>query len=632
MKLWFIDRSIGTQLEAISTILGFELHTAGITVDSKLIRPSRSISISYDENENKATIEYGTPVQLFRAISLLIQKLREGEKDFHYTETQHIKTIGVMLDASRNAVLSVAAVKKLLSHLALMGINMVMLYTEDTYEVKGRPYFGYMRGRYSQDELKQLDDYAYQFGIELIPCIQTLGHMKMGLQWADSNNLRDDDDVLLIDEQETYTMIRQMVAAASAPFRTKRIHIGMDEAYQVGRGAHLDRFGYEERFTLMKRHLNKVIEIVNEYELSPMIWSDMFFGSSFLQEHTEDAFVTQEMIDSLPKQVQYVYWDYFSEDPEVYHYSIQKHKMLGTLPVFAGGIWTWTGMTPNYGKTFATTSAAMKACRLEGIEEVFATLWGDNGQETNLLAGLLGMQLYAEYGYSETLELDKEWLAKRFAVCSNSSMEAFYSLSLLDEVPGVAEGNLKASNPSKFLLYQDLLLPLFDANIAGLPLRNHYELQAASLHQYAAEEQQFPLLFMFYATLAVALAIKSEISLKIKATYDEGNKESMKQLVDQELAELENRLITVQDQHRQLWFAYNKPFGWEVIDIRYGGVIARLRSAKLRLNDWINGRINQVEELEQERLYYLYPNEKEEGSIGRGHYYHRIVTASNFSG
>lgn len=50
-----------------------------------------------------------------------------------------------------------------------MGYNTLMLYTEDTYEVDGQPYFGYMRGRYSKAELRELDDYAAEKGMELIP-------------------------------------------------------------------------------------------------------------------------------------------------------------------------------------------------------------------------------------------------------------------------------------------------------------------------------------------------------------------------------------------------------------------------------------------------------------------------------
>lgn len=65
-----------------------------------------------------------------------------------------------MIDCSRNAVASVESVKKWIDLTSSIGYNTLMLYTEDTYEVSGEPYFGYMRGRYSREELRGLDAYA----------------------------------------------------------------------------------------------------------------------------------------------------------------------------------------------------------------------------------------------------------------------------------------------------------------------------------------------------------------------------------------------------------------------------------------------------------------------------------------
>ena len=59
-------------------------------------------------------------------------------------------------------------VKFMLRKCALMGMNAYMLYTEDTYEIEGRKYFGHLLGRYSKEELKELDSYAQRLGIELI--------------------------------------------------------------------------------------------------------------------------------------------------------------------------------------------------------------------------------------------------------------------------------------------------------------------------------------------------------------------------------------------------------------------------------------------------------------------------------
>ena len=60
------------------------------------------------------------------------------------------KRLGIMLDMSRNAVMHVPALKKFIVTLSDMGYNTLLLYTEDTYEIPGEPYFGHFLGRYSQ--------------------------------------------------------------------------------------------------------------------------------------------------------------------------------------------------------------------------------------------------------------------------------------------------------------------------------------------------------------------------------------------------------------------------------------------------------------------------------------------------
>ena len=75
-----------------------------------------------------------------------------------------------MVDCSRNAVPNVSTLKKLIRRMALMGYHALLLYTEDTYELEGYPYFGYMRGRYTREELKEIDGYAEKFA-EIGPCI-----------------------------------------------------------------------------------------------------------------------------------------------------------------------------------------------------------------------------------------------------------------------------------------------------------------------------------------------------------------------------------------------------------------------------------------------------------------------------
>ena len=217
---------------------------------------------------------------------------------------------GLMVDCSRNAVPTVETLKKLADIMAAMGYNTLMLYTEDTYEIDGQPYFGYMRGRYSVKELKDIDKYCMDRGIECVPCIQTLAHLNAFVRWKDVQEYTDCNDILLIGEEKTYELIDKMFASMSEAFHSKLIHIGMDEAHMIGRGKYLDRNGYTPVDTLMREHLNKVCEITTKYGYQTMIWSDMLFRAVNGGEYYTDNpdIIGQEVCDVLPQNIMPVYW------------------------------------------------------------------------------------------------------------------------------------------------------------------------------------------------------------------------------------------------------------------------------------------------------------------------------------
>ena len=130
-----------------------------------------------------------------------------------------MKRFCAMLDCSRNAVMQVSEIKRFATVLKKFGYNSLMLYTEDTYEVDNEPYFGYMRGRYSKQELKEIVSYCAEIGMEVIPCIQTLAHLNCMFKWDSVyGEVKDCDDILLIDEEKTYQLIRDMFSTISECF------------------------------------------------------------------------------------------------------------------------------------------------------------------------------------------------------------------------------------------------------------------------------------------------------------------------------------------------------------------------------------------------------------------------------
>ncbi|OCT15838.1 glycoside hydrolase [Paenibacillus pectinilyticus] len=614
-------------IQLLSKELGLSEAAGGLVIH---VEPS-SDGLEVSLEEGHAYIRYEKKHQFYRGLGLLVQHGRSGTP-FHIREKQQFDTIGPMFDLSRNAVLTLDSFKFMLNKMALMGLNTVMLYLEDTYEISGEPYFGYMRGRYSQAELKEIDDYADQFGIEAFPSIQTLAHLEEFLKWEPVKHYKDTKGALLVGEEKTDRLVEHMIDAISAPFRSRKIHIGMDEAEELGRGKYLDKNGYVSRFDIMTDHLDRVLKVVRSRGLKPMMWSDMFLklasngGDEYYDAQTQ---IPEEMASRIPKDVDMVYWDYVHTEREDYENLIAKHRPLGCNLVFAGAVWVFNTFGVNYGLSLNATDTALQVCKKEGIREVYATMWGDDGMESNPFIALLGLQLYAEHAYS----VDKpDWaqVAERVKFCTGIEADAYLQLKYLDETPGSEPDNRKQSNPSKFLLYQDVLLGMFDKQIEGLAMSAHYAQLEKDIASRRVGSAELDYLFDVPEKLCRVLKMKSEIGIELKRAYDAQDKDALRRIAADVLPAISDAVRELRAAHRTQWLRMYKPFGWEVIDIRYGGVVSRLDTASVRLLDYADGRIMRIEELEQERLLYSTTNRFTNKGVGWCSYYYRMASPNVF--
>lgn len=603
MKLRFEGDIFGLEkgIDIFSREFGYLACDDGMPV---MVINEQTNRIQVTKNKHAVEIRYAERIHFFRALGLLLQNMREND-EFVLEEEPQFSMNGIMIDISQgNAVINVNHVKRIIYRMSIMGLNMLMLYNEDNYEVKGEPYFGYMRGRYSEDELKEIDDYAYSLGVEVIPCIQTLAHLIDALKWACYSDMKEDDDTLLVGCERTYEFIEKLIISASTPLRSKRIHVGLDEAWKLGQGNYLLKNGYRSKFDIMIDHLDRIMQITDKHGLKPMMWSDMFFraASAKGEYYEKDTVIPQDVIDKIPGNMQLVYWDYYNNDEEFYSDFIAKHKKFGSNPIFAGGIWNWVGFGLNYGKTFVTTNAALTACKKAGVMEVFATLWGDDTTESNIFSALLGLQLYAEHGYSK--ELDMKKLKKRFEFCTGGKYDDFIDIKYLDEVPGTRPDNLETYNPCKYLLWQDIMAGLFDKNIEGLALSDHYEATRKKMEMHSLTNGEYGFVFIYLEKVCSVLAIKAELGIDITKAYVSKDVPMLKKMVKEVLPELAERVNDLRRYHRKLWMEINKAPGWEIMDLRYGQVLMRIDTTMSRVKDYLEGRIEQIEEFEQERLYF----------------------------
>lgn len=579
------------------------------------------------KKENKQIqITFSQSTHYYRGLNYALHHL--DEDTWQHKENVYFQRNGFMMDCSRNAVFTVEKVKAYIRTLAKLGMNVLMLYTEDTYEVPTEPYFGYCRGRYTKAEIQEMDAYASLFGIELVPCIQTLAHLHNALKWPGKDPIKDSRDILMVGKEETYLFIEKLLRSVKDSFSTRRVHLGMDEAVLLGLGNYLRENGYKKSSELIREHCSRVLAICKKLGLSPMMWSDMYITANtnggYYYDVPEDADCSSW--EKPEKGLGLVYWDYYHEEEKDYEKMLKIHKQLSDDIIFAGASWIFNGISPNYSKSFATTKAALEACKKYQIKEVLCTAWLDNGAETPVDAVLPGLVLFAHLGFHEIY--DKKAMEEEFRNCTGGNLEDFMALEAFDTLFLNGAPNYETQNPSKYLLYQDPLVGIFDYHVAKSKVdsRDYYKTLKEKMIVCKSKSAGYESLFAFYEKLAGVLSGKADLGVRIREAYEKKDLSALKKICEKVIPEIIDNLKEMKLLREELWMTDAKPFGFEVMDVKLGGVLARLRSTRQRVERYLKGNIQHLEELEEERLPYF-----PEGEPLRENHWVQIISGCDLS-
>ena len=530
-----------------------------------------------------------------------------------------LESFGVMVDVSRNNVMSLDCWRRFLPMLQKMGYNTVFLYAEDTYEVEGEPYFGYMRGTYTKDEMKELDALAASCGIEMIPCIQTLAHLDTFTKWG--RYKIDNPGTLLVGDEHNYELIDKMFKSLKECFRTTRLHVGMDEAWTLGRGKYIDEYGYDTQGNIMKKHLARVTEIAAKYGYELMIWSDMFFrGWNKGTYNVGKTEIPEEYRNAVPEEVIPVYWNYYTRDEQVYSDMLENHKQLSKDVWFAGGAWTWTGHIPSNKFSLETMLPAIEACKKQKVENFFVTMWGDNGGECSKLAVLPTLFYLAEAVRGNN---DEEKIKAKFARTFGIPFDTFMEIDEPNLIFPDKDVVIHPRNPSKYMLYSDYFNGFLDFTV-GEGGNKLYDEIAKKLHKTARSYRKFGYIFESAARLCDVLAVKYELGVKTRAAYKAGDKEELLRLANEDYTEVYKRIERFYAAFEHQWTHENKHCGFEVQEARLGAMLLRTKACKKRLIDYVSGKLDSIQELEREILNY------EDREPGKSMYFNMFVR--NFTG
>ena len=587
----------------------------------------------YTKSDVELHIVYGTKPDLCRALLAAAGSAAAGSAVAEGKGERWLSEIGYMADCSRNAVARVDTLKKLVRQAALMGYHFIGLYLEDTLAIPEEPYFGYMRGAYTKEEIAGVVRYAELFGVEIRPYVETLAHLNQITRYEHYQKFIDTDDILLAGDERTYAFLDHYLKAVSDAFPSRRVNLGMDEAHMVGLGKYLDAHGYQNRVEIIQKHLERVMEICRKYGLQPQMWSDMFFRLAFGGEYyVKDKPMADNV--KIPEGLELVYWDYYSADEEHYDDMLRQHRKMTDKVSFAGGVWKWIGFAPHNRYSAVIGKAALSSCRRNGITSVVMTGWGDNGGEASQFSILPGLFEDARLVYEDDLP------EAAFYALTGIREEDYMKLDLSNPLP---EREDRVNNAGKFLLYNDVLLGVFDPlakqlaegyyedaakqpgdgyyadaakqlgdgcceDVAKQLANGYYENAAKQLEQAVRDSSGSSLCYVLktQASLCRVLQDKANLGMVIRAAYGAGDREKLREIAEEAIPQLLGKLDRFYQDFRKQWMSENKAFGFEVQSLRIGGLRQRILEVQQRLEEYLSGELAEIDELEKPVLPFAY--------------------------
>ena len=517
--------------------------------------------------------------------------------------------LGVLFDCAKNKIPNEKTFRDMLLKLALLGYNKAYIAVENQMKLEGEPYFGYGGFRFKGEELRALDDFAYALGIELIPAVSTFtGFTRTFHRFFYWPAYYDADDALCGSQQNVLDLLGKIFDFCKKNFRTDKIHIGInDTGSLIGRWWYYNRYGLKEKDKILTDHVNDVykLAVARGYKQVEM-YSDFLFGVSqpdeekytaYDRDYTEetehetawsDSFllfgtvrkrypktkISEYLQNNLNSEIRLNSTYVTGKVSGEWRSNFSAHRTLRndlaySLPVRCGNF------TPHNAYYRKKAALAISACKKEKIKDYTVLLLNDYGGECSWYAHLPVLEKVSGLCYGDSGGALK-------TIMGNESEKAML-LDLPDLIP--QKGN-RLISPSEYGLYSDAFLGIYDKHIC-LRHEKLYESYAARLRAEKRTAKQYAYLFEASALLCEILSKKYALGIRLRSCYQKGDKQALTLLVENNFAPLLKLLKRFIAAVKKEWESENIYSSFETVELHLGGLAARLKTQKKRVEEYI---------------------------------------------
>ena len=300
-------------------------------------------------------------------------------KLFGSSPNPRFKQRGLLLDISRNRVPNMKWLYRFIDALEVLRFNELQLYSEHTFAYQEHSTVWSDASPMTAAEIRSLDAYCGARGIELVANQNSFGHLERWLKHDRYRALAEcpegfthpisgkhKDPSTLYPSKESLDFIHSLYCELLPNFRSKQIHVGGDEPWELGKGRSQEAVKIDGKQAVYLDYMQSVFDLAEQQECSAQFWADIILEKSSL-------------IKQLPKQVTPVIWGYESDFPfDLHCHAIADGGFRGQFYV-APGAGNWNSFSGRLSVAEANIKNAAQSGHTHGASGLLLTAWGDNG-------------------------------------------------------------------------------------------------------------------------------------------------------------------------------------------------------------------------------------------------------------
>jgi hypothetical protein len=348
---------------------------------------------------------------------------------------------GVMLDVSRGKVPTLETLKQLVDLCVRLKLNVLMLYVEHTFRSRRHPEIGAGASPLEAEVLRELDGYAAARHVELVPNLQSLGHMEHVLRLPAYEHLAESEArwTLALSEPGTYALLRDLYDEYLPNFRSPLFCADCDEPWDLGSGKSKALAEALGPGGLLLDHVKRLGELAREHRKRLLIWAD------FAHNHPE-------RIAEFGREVVFLDWWY---EADFDYDRVARFSREGLAFWVCPGTSSWNCLFPRVANAEANIARWAEAGRRHGASGLLVTDWGDFGHYNLLGNSWLGYAWAAQQAWSgdeSAARFDRAFARLLFGDPSGEAARVYRELGALHEV-GFRVFN---ASPVQFVYFDDV--------------------------------------------------------------------------------------------------------------------------------------------------------------------------------